>query len=180
MNSWRFIVIGLLVLLGVVVPARPAAAEPPPAISSPTDCINRFDDEGLDYVGDGWVDALVSATNGISLRCGDERSGVVHIAHPDSTGTTHPVSAENQNAFVRCFRVIASSGRAEPDNKFPESRTRYEIFYGRDEFQGVPLTKTGTLIVDNERGFVYTMFTSGSTKFPRGNDWRGCAEGSVA
>jgi hypothetical protein len=114
------------------------------------------------------------------LRCGDERSGVVHIAHQDSTGTTHPVSVENQNAFVRCFRVIASSGRTEPDNKFPESRTRYEIFFGRDEFQGVPLTKTGTLIVDNERGFVYTMFTSGSTKFPRGNDWRGCAEGSVA
>jgi hypothetical protein len=158
----------------------PAAAEPPPAISSPMDCISRFDDDNLDYVGDGWADALVSAVNGISLRCGDERSGVVHIGHPDSNGKTHPVSAETQNFFLGCFRTIASSGRAQPDNKFPESRTRYEIFYGRDEFQGAPLTKTGTLIVDNERGFVYTMFTSGSTKSPRGNDWRGCAEGSAA
>lgn len=81
MNSWRFVIVGSLVLLGAVVSTRPAAAEPPPAISSPMDCINRFDDENLDYVGDGWVDALVSATNGISLRCGDERSGVVHCAH---------------------------------------------------------------------------------------------------
>jgi hypothetical protein len=175
----RLTVVGVFLLAGVLVSAGPAAAAPPPAISSPMDCINQFDDNP-DYVGEGWVDALVSTSNGISLRCGDELSGVVHIAHPESNGTTHPVSAETQNFFLRCFRAIVSDGKSQPDRKYPESRTRYEFFYGTDEFQGVPLTKTATLIVDNERGFVWTMFTSGSKAFPDGNDWRGCAEGNVA
>jgi hypothetical protein len=175
----RLTVLGAFFLAGVLMSAGPAAAAPPPAISSPMDCINQFDDNP-DYVGEGWVDALVSTSNGISLHCGDELSGVVHIAHPESNGTTHPVSAETQNLFLRCFRAIVSGGRSQPDRRYPESRTRYELFYGTDEFQGVPLTKMATLIVDNEQGFVWTLFTSGSKAFPDGNDWRGCAEGNVA
>ncbi len=95
-----------------------AYAVPPPPIVEPMRCIAEWN-ENDNYVGEGWVAARVGDVNGVFLGCGDERSGLIHIAHPESTGTVHPVWPHAQFEFLRCFELIAKMGVQKPDNNFP-------------------------------------------------------------
>ncbi|MGH3937764.1 MAG: hypothetical protein ACRDTG_03890 [Pseudonocardiaceae bacterium] len=166
-------------LLGATLPVvalvSPASAAPPPAEPTPTQCLNEFS-SNPDYVGDGWVGARVSGPPSgnpfdlfeffnpqdreYSLFCGDELSGVVHIAHPESTGTVHPISPDDEEQFLMCWRRTIAGGDPEPD---VAGRTRFVLEYREGEF--------ATAIVDNERRFTYTLFTSTGAE---GNDWSRC------
>lgn len=101
------LVVGTLVLSIVGVAEAQA-----PRSATPIQCLQAWDQDGIsvDYVGDGWVEAPVADINGIFLGCGDATTGMVHIAHPDTTGSLHPVYADTQVVFLRCFELIASSG----------------------------------------------------------------------
>jgi hypothetical protein len=65
----------------VAVPAVPAVA----ATRGASECLNKFDD----YYSEGWDrDVVTSATTSdgttVTLHCGNEMSGVIHIAHDES------------------------------------------------------------------------------------------------
>lgn len=150
-----------------------ANAAPPPARVSGLRCLSEWDAND-DYRGEGWVSALVLGDRrSVYLGCGDELSGMIHIAHPESTGTTHPVDAATYGAFASCFQRIVLEGTTAEDRGFEKTRTRYTLFYGHSPTEyALPLT--ATLIVDNAGRFVWTMYTSTSGS-ARGNDWDGCA-----
>lgn len=164
-----------------------ADAQPPPPQPTPTQCLEAFSSDP-NYVGDGWVGARVSGPpppmylGGVrdpvdrefSLFCGDELSGVVHIAHPESTGTVHPISREDESFFVDCWSRIISRGIQDPEG----DRTRFTYQYGQMMVNGVPVGPlTATAIVDNQRRLTYTVFTGGGNTPGRGNDWFNCAHG---
>ncbi|MFD2419751.1 hypothetical protein [Amycolatopsis pigmentata] len=150
-----------------------ATAAPPAPDNTPLDCFWQWANNP-NYVGDGWVGARVSDVNGVFLGCGDELSGIIHIADPDSTGSIHPIFADTQADFLACFWNIATFGSQRPDNDFPNDRTRYEFQYTYWTNVGFPATQTATLIKNNVGRFVWTMFTQ--TDFsPDGNDWYSCA-----
>lgn len=138
--------LGALAACGVasVLLVGSANAAPPPPISTPLECINSFSNNP-DYVSEGWVAAEVASWNGVFLGCGDERSGIIHIAHPESTGSIHPVFEDTQSAFLACFRNIANSGAQRPDDEFPQTRTRYERSYVKESILG-PVRLKATLI----------------------------------
>lgn len=125
-------------------------------------------------MGEGWVAAPVLDVNGVFLGCGDERSGVIHIAHPESTGNVHPIYPAQVRDFSRCHEKIATFGTQRPDNNFPGTRTRYEYTYYVDSNLG-PIPQTATIVKDNAGRFVWTMFTPETSDVPQGKDWLGCA-----
>lgn len=170
----RSIIASLATILALAIGATSSYAAPPPYSVEPMRCIAEFN-ENDNYVGEGWVAARVAESNGVFLGCGDERSGVIHIAHPESTGNVHPVYPETQYEFVQCFKAVAALGYQKPDKNFPNTRTRYEYTYYVDSPAG-PLPHTATLIKDNAGGFVWTMFTSS----PNDADWVGCTAGPEA
>lgn len=153
-----------LLIAGSIV--SPAAAAPPPASPSPTQCLGAFDHDE-DYVGNGWPSAPVYRAYGeegtVNLLCGDELSGVVHTAHPASTGNTHPVSpGQDEYSFQACFAETISEGTS---SKQGDGRVRYVM---KNALSGV----TSTAIIDPVRRFTYTVFTDSA---PSGNDWLGCS-----
>lgn len=87
---------------GVMMLASSAAAAPPPPHPTPFQCVDEFTIND-NYVGDGWVGALVTTASGpagdFSLFCVDELSSVVHVANPQSSGTVHPVFADTEDQF---------------------------------------------------------------------------------
>lgn len=149
-----------------------AQAAPPPGRVSGLDCLREWDLND-DYVGEGWVQARVAEVDGVVLGCGDERSGMIHIAHEQSGGSTHPVDASNYGAFLECFGLLVRSGRQSPDVDHPQTRTRYDLVYKYSSAGGYPIPLHAVVIKDNAGGFVYTMFTS-TVEVARGNDWTGC------
>jgi hypothetical protein len=160
-----------------------ASSEPPPSVTPPFKCFQAWarDGEGLDYFREGWVGARVADVNGIFLGCGDESTGVIHIAHPDSNSTSglHPITEANQNTFLQCFVLIAQSGIRVPDKGFPQTRTRAEYTYyvNSDKFGRVP--QKATIIFDNAARFAYTVFTSSGSFSPQGDNWPSCISGLV-
>lgn len=165
-----FLVLSAALLLGT----SSAFAAPPAVTPTPLQCFAQWEGNS-NYVGDGWVAARVRQTSGTILGCGDEQSGVIHIGHPDTTGSQHPITAETEQAFLACFDSIAVGGSREPDPEFPQTRTRYRISYYAGTVQGIPFTRSATFIRDNSGGFVWSMFTSTSNDFPDGNNWVGCS-----
>lgn len=79
--------------------ADSALAYPSEASPTPLQCLDQWETND-NYVGDGWVAVPVRRTSGTVLGCGDERSGVIHIGHPDTTGNLHPITAETEEAFL--------------------------------------------------------------------------------
>ena len=140
----------------------------PPTYSSPLDCFAEFDGND-NYFIDGWVNARVADINGVFLGCGDERSGIIHIGHPESTGNVHPITAQNQGYFLTCFQTIALRGTSRPDSGFPQTRTKRTFTYNG----GV-----ASFIFDNSGRFVWSMFTSTALDLD-GADWYGCQAGSA-
>lgn len=167
------VVSAAVALLTTTSASQALAVPPPPGFVNPMQCIVEFNDNP-DYVGEGWVNAPVLDVNGVFLGCGDERSGFIHIAHPESTGNVHPVYPAQVRDFSRCFQNIANFGMQRPDNNFPDTRTRYEYVYYVDSILG-PIPQTGTIVKDNAGRFVWTMFTPETSDVPQGNDWIGCA-----
>jgi hypothetical protein len=152
-----------------------AVAVPPPSLVRPLDCLREFD-ESPHYARDGWARARVADVAGVFLGCGDEMSGVIHIAHPESRGHTHPIPPGAENSFLWCFERTIRLGRQRPDNDYPESRTRYEYAYNGDIGAPFPMagaSQRATAIVDNAGGFVWTFFASGP-RSPQSNNWGGC------
>lgn len=175
LNLVRAVVAGFLATILSVASAGVAEAQAP-ASATPFQCLQAWDQDGesLDYVGDGWVGVRVIDVGGVFLGCGDELSGVVHIAHPDTTGTLHPIFENTQNAFIQCFQLIANSGTRRADDDFPASRTRAEFtYYVNSQFGQIP--QTATIIFDNAGRFAYTVFTSSGSFSPEGNNWGGCS-----
>lgn len=138
------------------------SAAPPPDNPTPRQCLDAFNSTApeIDYVGDGWPGALVAGPpqswmfsffddtdRDFRLYCGDERSGVVHIAG-ESTGTGHPISEADQDWFIGCWNVVIGAGTAEDDGN---GRTRFTLVRGR--------TKS-VAFVDNARRFTYSLYTS--------------------
>src|SRR3954452_17670091 len=117
------LMVGLL-MLGA---AGTATAAPPPPRPTPTQCLDAFDDVEDDYVGDGWVGAMVASYSSdwwnelwgeertYYLFCGDELSGVVHAAHSEGTGHGHPIDRDNEAEFVRCWEATIANGEQQPD-----------------------------------------------------------------
>ena len=149
-----------------------ALAAPPPATSAPMKCFQEWD-ANENYDREGWIGAKVADVKGIFLGCGNRHTGIIHIAHPESTGTIHPIFANTQTDFLRCFEAIANTGKRSPDPAFPAERTRVELTYEIKTDLG-RLPQTATLIFDNARRFVYTMFTSNGASSPNGDNWSGC------
>jgi hypothetical protein len=153
--------------------ATTAQAAPPPEGKSvpPIKCTSEFLNNP-DYRKEGWVAAKVAKVDDVFLGCGDEISGVVHIASSRSNGTTHPVFASTQGAFVQCFGRLVREGKQSPDKDFPDTRDRYELVFG---VPGDVIPARATLIVDRKARFVWAMFTSNTERTPRGNNWAGCS-----
>lgn len=171
----RTAILTLAVSSVLVISSTSASAAPPPPdhAVTPMTCIYQYNENDL-YVEEGWVGAAVDYENGVFLGCGDERSGVIHIAHPNSSGNTHPVYERDQDDFLRCFSNLAHRGSKEPDKNFPDTRTRYKFtFYIETSIGTVP--QMAQMVVDNAGGFVYTIWTPEHNSYPRGNNWYGCA-----
>lgn len=148
----------------------------PPIVVKPMDCLAAWDNNA-DYFASGWVGAKVADVNGVFLGCGDVESGIIHIAHPVTSGTRHPISTETQDFFVRCFRAIAQYGSTFRDRFFPDDRTRYNLVYDYPS----PTSTNAAFIRDNRGGFVYTMYTGGLPGFNAPtNNWAGCTSGTSA
>jgi hypothetical protein len=179
----------LTIMLGVLglglAPAAAAAAPgtapgtvpvtaPGPRQVTPFECLAAYDDDDLDYVGEGWVGNLVSGPPPTSwwidlfdetdrdynLHCGDELTGVVHIATQEGTGTGHLIDADDEQWFLDCWKLTVGDGRAEPDST--PGRTKFTKDFGGD--------RQSVVIVDDKRRFTYTMYTTGD----RSNDWLPC------
>jgi hypothetical protein len=180
---------GALTALALVVAGAPASAASPPDLVTPLECLRAWDDDDpeFDYIGEGWADAPVAVVEevGVTLTCGDERSGVIHIAHPDAdsrTGSGHPITPETEEDFLWCFRYTVLVGERGPDPDFPDTRIRFDhTFQGRVEVQGVStvVQQTATAYVDRAGGFVWTFFTSKNATHPDGNNWTDCAGSMV-
>lgn len=165
MQDWRR-KLGIVMAAAFAVPflaSAPAHAAPPPGSPSPMQCINEFTNNP-NYVGDGWVGGLVATASGAvgeaSLFCGDELSGVVHIAHPESTGTVHPVFEDDEDLFTTCWRNTIEFGTPVPDGN-----GRTKITWKRNA------NVTGVVIIDDARRFTYTHYTEGA----RSNNWFSCS-----
>lgn len=148
----------------------PAEAAPPPPLGkvTPSMCIREFTDND-NYIEDGWVNARVQEYfpgPPFVLGCGDELSGVVHIAHPASTGTVHPLdpSGAQDGVFTDCIGNTLYNGKTSETSP---GRVRHDWDYGAQE-------QRASVFVDKARSFVYTAFTNTPNG---GNDWAGCAAG---
>lgn len=166
--SARFMAAGSLILVLSLLGASPAAAAPPPN-PTPMQCIDEFTNND-NYLGDGWAEGFVAAAGGNEgeyvLRCGDVSSGVIHIAHPETTGNLHPVFASTQDAFVACWRRIITFGIGLPDDS---NRLLIEFI-----IPGVPNAR-GRAYVDPQTRITYTTFIAGGGV--ANNDWAACAGG---
>lgn len=143
----------------------PAAAAPPGSQVTPQECIQAWDNNP-NYVADGWVGAFVASAvdgNGVTnnLFCGDELSGVIHIASSDSTGTVHPIAPDDDDLFIGCFESTIENGAISPGGA---GRARFDF---TNSITGV----TSTAFVDVERKFTYTLFADGN---PASNNWFRC------
>jgi hypothetical protein len=81
--------------------------------------------------------------------------------------------------FLRCFWLTATSGTCEADNYYPDTRYRLVCTYYSDcGVAAVPgqIPRKSTLIVDKAGGFVWTFFTTASSRAPDTNDWVGCTD----
>lgn len=172
----------------MIVFSTPVAAAPPPPQPTPTQCLNEFSSND-NYVGDGWVGARVAGPpqpvdlagvpdpvdREYSLFCGDILSGVVHTAHPESTGTVHPIPPGDEGFFVSCWSEIIRRGVPEEQS---DGRIRFRYEYGFEDgkiMDVVPVPLVAQAIVDKERRFTYTFFTGGGKTTGQGNKWFDCA-----
>lgn len=162
------LLVGLLMLVGTAT----AGAAPPPAESTPMQCLEAFDDLDGDYVGEGWTGALVASNEtswfddlwddtdrNYDLRCGDEMSGVVHIGHLDTSGTGHAITPADEQGFVACWQATIAGGEATPNGP---DRTKFTLQYRDGQY--------AIAYVDNARRFTYTLFTTGTNS----HDWQPC------
>jgi hypothetical protein len=158
----RIVATGVTALLvWALLPAGSAFAE----TRSASDCLRMFDSDSNAYYREGWqTDEVAVATTRdgtiLTLRCGNELSGVIHIADPESTGTGHSLnpSGADDAVFATCFRKTVTEGtpRDESDRvllvrNYGPSGGRSYVRYGRD-------------------GTVYSMYTSAP-----GDEWADCA-----
>lgn len=155
--------ISALALLAVFAPA--AAAAPPGGTVTPQECIQQWDNNP-NYVGEGWVGAFVASAvdvNGVTnnLFCGDELSGVIHIASSDSTGQVHPIAPEDDDFFIGCFENVIEYGVISPGGT---GRARFDF---TNTLSNVP----AGAFVDVDRKFTYTVFANGN---PASNNWFRC------
>jgi hypothetical protein len=180
MRRLRFLVAGILSAAMVAASTAPASAAPPPDNRvSPIECLEAWENDP-DYLNDGWVDAVVMSVPevGVTLTCGDVRSGVIHIAHEESTGNGHPITRESAEDFLYCLFNTVVGGVRSDDPKFPATRVQYEsTYYGYAEIMGVRqlVQQKARAFVDRERGFVWTFHTSKSSEYPRSNNWADCS-----
>jgi hypothetical protein len=148
-------------LLSTTAPG--ASAAPPPPEPTSVQCLDEFTNNA-NYVGDGWVGALVDTQGDFNLFCGNELTGVIHVGHPDSTGTVHPITVDNQIPFKLCWSTVVAEGTRTADGA------------GRSRFVFVSAAGVrGTVIVDDALRFTYAVFTETTERSPQGNDWFGCA-----
>lgn len=165
LRSWtrRIAVVALVVVSYTsVTSGQTALAGPPPSQPSPKQCLDEWDDND-NYVGDGWVSARVrTASNGWFVGCGDERSGIIHIAHPDSTGREHPITSSTEGNFLKCWNAAVTRGS---EHRMSDGRIRITW-----KPRGTAFAR-GYFAAD--RKFTWTFFTS---KGAKGNDWSGCAK----
>ncbi len=174
LRVFRRTIIGMVSAVALVFSSEAVLAARPPSFATPMRCMYEFD-KNDNYIGDGWVKARVADVKGIFLGCGDEQSGIIHIAHPESMGNSHPISGSTQDEFLQCFKLVATNGERSPDKRFPSSRTRVEYtYYVNSQFGWVP--QTATIIYDNARRFVWTFFTSSGSFSPKGNNWSDCSK----
>lgn len=175
---------GLVLVLGLQGPA--IAAPPPPGDVSPRECLNQWDGNG-NYVGEGWVGARAKVVRDVLdrevfLGCGDELSGVIHIAHPDSTGTVHPIPPGQEGDFLRCFERTIRSATISDD----QGRRKYEFDWQKSNLGNadvpVQVMRSTAIVADNHQpNFVYTFYTTddGGVSTPqdprRTNYWPECA-----
>lgn len=162
---WRMrivVAVTTVTSLTLIFPPQTALAARAPAQPSPEQCLNAFDDDGDDYVGDGWVGATVERSNGWQLGCGDELSGVIHIAHPESSGSVHPITSATEGDFLTCWAAAVRNGVAAKQSD------------GRTTITWQP-TKGGKVAFGyfaTDRKFTITFYTRTGGK---SNDWHGCA-----
>jgi hypothetical protein len=167
----RLLAVAAAVVVSTLFGGGVAQAVPTVDFATPLECL-AAKLNNPNYVADGWVDAPVASAEGVFLGCGDEYSGVVHIGSRQSHGTTHPIYASTQGAFVQCFYKLAREGVISPDPQAPRTRDQYVItFLEPHEFRDI----RATMIVDRERGFVWAMYTNTTSNSPQGNNWAGCA-----
>lgn len=145
-----------------------AVADPPRGRVKPLECLNQWSNND-DYVGEGWVRANVATINGAVLNCGDEFTGVVHIAGKGTTGSGHPISGATESYFMQCFDLVARFGERSPDPDGPE---RVWLEYEYFSLTRPDAPSRATAILEERTGLVRTMFTSTGAE---GNDWLACA-----
>lgn len=164
----RWLLVTLVSVTALLAISTPAVAGPPPDRVKPLDCLREWDSND-NYVGDGWPRAHVVTINGIVLRCGDESTGVVHIAGEGTTGSRHPISPEMQSYFLQCFDLITREGERGPDPDGPDRELLVYFYFdiNRPTFPG-----EATAVIDKATGRVRTVFTSTGAS---GNDWLTCA-----
>ena len=164
----RSLLVALASVAALLVLPTSAIAGPPPDRVKPLDCLDQWESND-NYVGDGWPGAHVITINGVVLRCGDESTGVVHIAGEGTTGSRHPISAGTQSYFLQCFDLVARHGERRPDSR---SVDRERLVYFYFDINAPTFPGEATAIIDKATGRVRTLFTSTGAE---GNDWLTCA-----
>lgn len=165
----------LFAVLLVTLVDSPLASARPIAVS-PQDCLNVWNNQSDRYYRENWESKEVTVIRQIpnpfgetpavfTLRCGDELTGVIHIADDGSTGSVHPIVGEQAGQFVRCVEKTMYQGTFKFDSG---SRTRgvYQKAIGLDEYSSVRVTN---------RGVIITAYTTNTRLYPQGNNWPGCA-----
>lgn len=127
-----------------------------------------FDSDLDRYYRDGWERDVVASADTVdgtpvTLHCGNELSGVIHVADGDSSGTGHQINRDGSDDadLATCFRRTVSLGTVSEDKgrllatrHYGQSGARSYVRFGTD-------------------GLTYTMYTS--TTAAGGTDWSGCA-----
>lgn len=171
----RWFVVAVISVAALLAMSTPAVANTPPDQVSPLDCLDQWENNP-NYVGDGWPQAHVATVNGLTLHCGDESTGIVHIAadEEETTGHGHPIAAGTQSYFLQCFGIVARSGERRPD---PEFEDRERVVYSYFDIMAPLLPGEATAIIDKATGRVRTLFTSTGAE---GNEWVKCAGESAS
>jgi hypothetical protein len=168
-------IVAVLAAIFIISAATAASGQTPSANAN--QCLEMWSGDVNRYYREGWDQKLVTSASRInpfpaqrgtlqfSLHCGDERSGVIHIAHPETNGTQHPIAPDQYATFAICVRNIIHSGEFSLDED-SDSRGLFSLPIG---------FKPGAFARVTSSGQIISVYTRTTERHPQANDWGACS-----